>query len=324
MVTLAYESGINLFDTAEVYAGGKAEIVLGKILKQKNWRRSSYVVTTKIFWGGKSETERGLSRKHIIEGLTASLQRLQLSYVDVVLANRPDQNTPMEEIVRAFTYCINNGMAMYWGSSRWSNMEVMEAYSVARQFNLIPPTLEQAEYHFFNRDKVEKYLPDINRKIGLGTITWSPLASGILTGKYDDGIPLGSRAALKGYGWLKERILSDEGRRQQSKLREIAIIANRIGCTLPQLAIAWLLKNEQVNSVILGASNANQLYENIQALRVIKKLTPNMMLEIDKILGNKPMKDGRTGMSRQPSGIPTDMQSLSSHGREAHNSGTML
>ncbi|XP_006811114.2 voltage-gated potassium channel subunit beta-2-like [Saccoglossus kowalevskii] len=291
LVTLAFETGINLFDTAEVYAGGKAEIVLGKILKKKNWRRSSIVVTTKIYWGGKAETERGLSRKHIIEGLMASLQRLQLDYVDMVLANRPDPNTPMEEIVRAFTYCINQGMAMYWGTSRWSTMEIMEAYSVARQFNLIPPVLEQSEYHLFNREKVETQLPELFHKIGLGTITWSPLACGILTGKYDDNVPFYSRAALKGYGWLKDKVLSEEGRRQQAKLREVTIIADRIGCTLPQLAIAWCLKNEAVSSVILGASNTDQLYENLQAIRFVPKLTPQIMQEIDKILGNKPEKE---------------------------------
>uniref|UniRef100_A0A3B3SN60 Voltage-gated potassium channel subunit beta-2 n=1 Tax=Paramormyrops kingsleyae TaxID=1676925 RepID=A0A3B3SN60_9TELE len=166
LMTLAYENGINLFDTAEVYAAGKAEVVLGTIIKKKGWRRSSLVITTKIFWGGKAETERGLSRKHIIEGLKASLERLQLDYVDVVFANRPDPNTPMEETVRAMTHVINQGMAMYWGTSRWSSMEIMEAYSVARQFNLIPPICEQAEYHMFQREKVEVQLPELFHKIG--------------------------------------------------------------------------------------------------------------------------------------------------------------
>ncbi|KAM4646837.1 voltage-gated potassium channel subunit beta-2 isoform 3-T3 [Amazona ochrocephala] len=167
LMTLAYDNGINLFDTAEVYAAGKAEVVLGNIIKKKGWRRSSLVITTKIFWGGKAETERGLSRKHIIEGLKASLERLQLEYVDVVFANRPDPNTPMEETVRAMTHVINQGMAMYWGTSRWSSMEIMEAYSVARQFNLIPPICEQAEYHMFQREKVEVQLPELFHKIGI-------------------------------------------------------------------------------------------------------------------------------------------------------------
>ncbi|CDQ63006.1 unnamed protein product [Oncorhynchus mykiss] len=166
LLCLAYENGINLFDTAEVYAAGKAEVVLGNVIKKKGWRRSSLVITTKIFWGGKAETERGLSRKHIIEGLKASLERLQLEYVDVVFANRPDPNTPMEETVRAMTHVINQGMAMYWGTSRWSPMEIMEAYSVARQFNQIPPICEQAEYHMFQREKVEVQLPELFHKIG--------------------------------------------------------------------------------------------------------------------------------------------------------------
>uniref|UniRef100_A0A3P9I3C5 Potassium voltage-gated channel subfamily A regulatory beta subunit 2 n=1 Tax=Oryzias latipes TaxID=8090 RepID=A0A3P9I3C5_ORYLA len=197
LMTLAYENGINLFDTAEVYAAGKAEVVLGNIIKKKGWRRSSLVITTKLFWGGKAETERGLSRKHIIEGLKASLERLQLDYVDVVFANRPDPNTPMEETVRAMTHVINQGMAMYWGTSRWSPMEIMEAYSVARQFNQIPPICEQAEYHMFQREKVEVQLPELFHKIGVGAMTWSPLACGIISGKYDGRVPPFSRASLK-------------------------------------------------------------------------------------------------------------------------------
>ncbi|XP_076842972.1 voltage-gated potassium channel subunit beta-2 isoform X5 [Brachyhypopomus gauderio] len=269
LMTLAYENGINLFDTAEVYAAGKAEVVLGNIIKKKGWRRSSLVITTKIFWGGKAETERGLSRKHIIEGLKASLDRLQLEYVDVVFANRPDPNTPMEETVRAMTHVINQGMAMYWGTSRWSPMEIMEAYSVARQFNQIPPICEQAEYHMFQREKVEVQLPELFHKIGVGAMTWSPLACGIISGKYDSGVPPYSRASLKGYQWLKDKILSEEGRRQQAKLKELQAMAERLGCTLPQLAIAWCLRNEGVSSVLLGASNTDQLMENIGAIQVM-------------------------------------------------------
>ncbi|KAM4613465.1 voltage-gated potassium channel subunit beta-2 isoform 3-T3 [Polymixia lowei] len=315
LLTLAYENGINLFDTAEVYAAGKAEVVLGNIIKKKGWRRSSLVITTKIFWGGKAETERGLSRKHIIEGLKASLERLQLEYVDVVFANRPDPNTPMEErllyttydvmennndvftvlrvfvfteTVRAMTHVINQGMAMYWGTSRWSPMEIMEAYSVARQFNQIPPICEQAEYHMFQREKVEVQLPELFHKIGVGAMTWSPLACGIISGKYDSGVPAYSRASLKGYQWLKDKILSEEGRRQQAKLKELQAIAERLGCTLPQLAIAWCLRNEGVSSVLLGASNTDQLMENIGAIQVLPKLSSSITHEVDSILGNKP------------------------------------
>ncbi|XP_056158093.1 voltage-gated potassium channel subunit beta-2 isoform X3 [Lampris incognitus] len=304
LMTLAYENGINLFDTAEVYAAGKAEMALGNIIKKKGWRRSSLVITTKIFWGGKAETERGLSRKHIIEGLKASLERLQLDYVDVVFANRPDPNTPMEgkdcqsafhpvlfslsATVRAMTHVINQGMAMYWGTSRWSPMEIMEAYSVARQFNQIPPICEQAEYHMFQREKVEVQLPELFHKIGVGAMTWSPLACGIISGKYDSGVPPYSRASLKGYQWLKDKILSEEGRRQQAKLKELQAIAERLGCTLPQLAIAWCLRNEGVSSVLLGASNTDQLMENIGAIQVLPKLSSSITHEVDSILGNKP------------------------------------
>uniref|UniRef100_A0A8D1TUV0 Voltage-gated potassium channel subunit beta-2 n=2 Tax=Sus scrofa TaxID=9823 RepID=A0A8D1TUV0_PIG len=275
LMTLAYDNGINLFDTAEVYAAGKYV--------------PSFVAR-----------EAGVGRKWCLK---ASLERLQLEYVDVVFANRPDPNTPMEgdpfsssksrtfiieETVRAMTHVINQGMAMYWGTSRWSSMEIMEAYSVARQFNLIPPICEQAEYHMFQREKVEVQLPELFHKIGVGAMTWSPLACGIVSGKYDSGIPPYSRASLKGYQWLKDKILSEEGRRQQAKLKELQAIAERLGCTLPQLAIAWCLRNEGVSSVLLGASSADQLMENIGAIQVLPKLSSSTIHEIDSILGNKP------------------------------------
>ncbi|KAI6073704.1 Voltage-gated potassium channel subunit beta-2 isoform X2 [Aix galericulata] len=312
LMTLAYDNGINLFDTAEVYAAGNCagkhhqeegvetiqpghhhQNLLGRKVgsaptlpcKRAAGARRALTSASSSF---RAETERGLSRKHIIEGLKASLERLQLDYVDVVFANRPDPNTPMEETVRAMTHVINQGMAMYWGTSRWSSMEIMEAYSVARQFNLIPPICEQAEYHMFQREKVEVQLPELFHKIGVGAMTWSPLACGIVSGKYDGGIPPYSRASLKGYQWLKDKILSEEGRRQQAKLKELQAIAERLGCTLPQLAIAWCLRNEGVSSVLLGASNADQLMENIGAIQVLPKLSSSIVHEIDSILGNKP------------------------------------
>ncbi|CAL8303446.1 voltage-gated potassium channel subunit beta-2 isoform X1 [Gadus morhua] len=288
LMTIAYENGVNLFDTAEVYASGRAEITLGNIIKKKGWRRSSYVITTKIYWGGQAETERGLSRKHIIEGLRGSLSRLQLEYVDIVFANRNDVNSPMEEIVRAMTFVINQGMAMYWGTSRWSAMEIMEAYSVARQFNLIPPVCEQAEYHYFQRDKVEVQLPELYHKIGVGAMTWSPLACGLITGKYSEGVPDCSRAAMKGYQWLKERVNSEEGHRQLAKIKELHLLADRMGCTAAQLAIAWCLRSEGVSSVLLGVSTTEQLVENLGALRVLTQMTPQTIGEIDTLLGNKP------------------------------------
>ncbi|CAL8312640.1 unnamed protein product [Gadus morhua 'NCC'] len=221
-------------------------------------------------------------------GLRGSLQRMQLDYVDVVFANRPDTNTPMEEIVRAMTHVINQGMSMYWGTSRWSAMEIMEAYSVARQFNLIPPVCEQAEYHFFQREKVETQLPELYHKIGVGVVSWSPLACGIITGKYDNGIPETSRASMKPYQWLREKITSEDGRKQQAKLKELTHIAEKLGCTLPQLAIAWCLRNEGVSSVLLGSSNPVQLTENLGAIQVIPKMTTGIASEVDNLLGNRP------------------------------------
>ncbi|XP_056884004.1 voltage-gated potassium channel subunit beta-2-like isoform X2 [Takifugu flavidus] len=266
VVTVAYDNGVNLFDTAEVYASGRAESTLGNILKKKRWRRSSYVVTTKIYWGGQAETEHGLSRKHITEGLCGSLSRLQLDYVDIVFTNRSDVNAPMEEVVRAMTCVIDEGLAMYWGTSRWKAAEIMEAYSVARHFNLVPPVCEQAEYHYFQRDKVELHLPELYHKIGVGAMTWSPLASGLLTGKYHKGVPDSSRAAMKGYSWLKERLHSDEGKQQLSKVKELHLLAERLKCTAPQLAIAWCLRSEGVSSVLLGVSNKEQLMENLGSI----------------------------------------------------------
>uniref|UniRef100_A0A3Q1JVT4 Voltage-gated potassium channel subunit beta-1 n=1 Tax=Anabas testudineus TaxID=64144 RepID=A0A3Q1JVT4_ANATE len=270
LMTIAYESGVNLFDTAEVYSGGK---------------RSSLVITTKLYWGG---NQLSSFFSPLTSGLKGSLQRMQLEYVDVVFANRPDSNTPMEEIVRAMTHVINQGMAMYWGTSRWSAMEIMEAYSVARQFNLIPPVCEQAEYHFFQREKVETQLPELYHKIGVGVVSWSPLACGIITGKYENGVPESSRASMKPYQWLKEKIMSEDGRKQQAKLKELTHIAEKLGCTLPQLAIAWCLRNEGVSSVLLGSSNASQLTENLGAIQVIPKMTAGITAEVDHILGNRP------------------------------------
>ncbi|XP_061566239.1 voltage-gated potassium channel subunit beta-3-like isoform X1 [Cololabis saira] len=295
VMTVAYDSGVNLFDTAEVYASGRAETTLGNILKKKDWRRSSYVVTTKIYWGGQAETERGLSRKHIIEGLRGSLSRLQLDYVDIVFANRSDVNAPMEEIVRAMTFVIDQGLAMYWGTSRWNVVEIMEAYSIARQFNLIPPVCEQAEYHYFQRDKVELQLPELYHKIGVGAMTWSPLACGLLTGKYNEGVPESSRAAIKGYAWLKERLGSDEGKKQLNKIKDLHLLADKLNCTAAQLAIAWCLRSEGVSSVLLGVSNTEQLLENLGSIQVLTQLTPPLISEMDALLGNKPRskKEGR-------------------------------
>uniref|UniRef100_A0A8D2LZ16 Potassium voltage-gated channel subfamily A regulatory beta subunit 3 n=1 Tax=Varanus komodoensis TaxID=61221 RepID=A0A8D2LZ16_VARKO len=241
VLTIAYENGVNLFDTAEVYASGKYFGVLWECVW--GWKRPILVTSPSLFlfFPQRAETERGLSRKHIIE-----------------------------EIVRAMTYVINQGMAMYWGTSRWSAMEIMEAYSVARQFNLIPPVCEQAEYHMFQREKVETQLPELYHKIGVGAITWSPLACGLITGKYEERVPENCRAAMKGYQWLKEKLQSEEGKKQQAKVKELHPIAERLGCTVAQLAIAWCLRSEGVSSVLLGVSSAEQLIENLGSIQVSK------------------------------------------------------
>uniref|UniRef100_A0A3B4FWK7 Voltage-gated potassium channel subunit beta-1 n=1 Tax=Pundamilia nyererei TaxID=303518 RepID=A0A3B4FWK7_9CICH len=270
LMTIAYESGVNLFDTAEVYAGGRW--VIRRPVFLCNGLQMSGLAVTKV-----AETERGLSRKHIIEGLKGSLQRMQLEYVDVVFANRPDSNTPME------------GESVYQDFQQHPVMKLIEsAYSVARQFNLIPPVCEQAEYHLFQREKVEVQLPELYHKIGVGAMTWSPLACGIITGKYENGIPESSRASMKSYQWLKEKIISEDGRKQQAKLKELNHIAEKLGCTLPQLAVAWCLRNEGVSSVLLGTSNPEQLTENLGAIQVLPKMTSHVVSEIDHILGNRP------------------------------------
>lgn len=299
ILTAAYENGINVFDTADIYAGGKAEMLLGKVLKKKRWRRTSYVITTKLFWATKGDSERGLSRKSIIEGLQASLERLQLSYVDIVFINKADSMCPMEEIVRACTYCINQGMAMYWGTSRWNPIEIMEAYTVARQCQLVPPVAEQTEYHMFHRDKVELQLPELCQKIGIGTMSWSPQAFGVLTGKFDEGVNLLSRGSFRQYISAvtdkvdrPEKAMCEEygGRipRHQSKLQELSYIADRLGCTCSQLTIAWCMKCEHVHTVLVGASSVDQLYDHLGAVQVLPKLTSVVMSEIEKVLDNRP------------------------------------
>ena len=275
-----------------VYASGKSEIAMGKAIKKYNWSRSSLVVTTKIYWGGSGVNERGLSRKHIIEGLNASLKRLDLEYVDVVYAHRPDQLTPMEEVVRAFNWVIEKGLAFYWGTSEWSAEEIMDAQRVAERLGLIGPICEQPQYNMFEREKLEnEYLP-LFKKTGLGTTIWSPLASGVLTGKYLNGIPKDSRLETMAPSFVKdsliERLKSEEGKKRNEKVKSLAVIADKVGCTLSQLAIAWCVKNPNVSTVITGASRPSQVTENMKSIEVSKKLTPEIMKEIDSILDNVP------------------------------------
>jgi voltage-dependent potassium channel beta subunit len=287
----AFEHGINFFDTAEVYANGKSEIFMGEVIRRSGWKRSDLVISTKLFWGGPGPNDRGLSRKHIIEGLNASLKRLQMDYVDIVYAHRPDPDTPMEEIVRAFNHVIDQGKAFYWGTSEWSAEQISEAHGIAQRLGLVGPVVEQPQYNMFWRERVEKEYAPLYAKYGLGTTVWSPLASGVLTGKYNQGVPEGSRLSIQNNNIIKrmrEGLDTPEGREKLAKVELLSEIASRLGCTCAQLALAWCAKNPNVSSVITGASRPEQVIENVNALKVIPLLTPEIMQEIDKILGNRP------------------------------------
>lgn len=283
----AYEAGVNFFDNAEAYAGGNAEIVMGNVVKKLGWCRDDVVISTKIFWGGQGPNKTGLSHKHIIEGVNNSLRRLQMDYVDLVYCHRPDPNTPIEETVRAMDLVIRQGKALYWGTSEWSAAEIMRADGLARLYNLTPPTMEQPQYNMFARERMEKeYLP-LFRELGYGTTIFSPLASGLLSGKYLNGIPEGSRASLEGFDWLKKSITAEE---KVEKVRQIKNIADELGCTLAQLSLAWCLKNPNVSSVITGASRPEQVTENMKALDVVPLLTGEVMERINTILDNDPIQ----------------------------------
>lgn len=284
----AYEAGVNFFDNAEVYASGQAETIMGEVIKKAGWKRSDLVVSTKIFWGGPGPNDRGLSRKHILEGTDAALKRLQTDYVDLIYCHRPDLHTPVEETVRAMSHLINQGKALYWGTSEWSALQIQEAYHIARREHLVPPTMEQPEYNMFNRDKIEKeYLP-LYSSIGLGTTIWSPLHSGILTGKYNNGIPEGSRMTVDGYEWLRKMMESEKGRERLAKVREMTGVAQELGLSMAEMALAWCLKNPHVSTVITGASKPEQVTQNMKALDAVAKLTPDVMATLESILQNKP------------------------------------
>ena len=285
----AYGAGVNYFDNAESYAHGQSEIVMGKALKELGWRRGSYLVSTKFFWGlddGPNE-KNTLNRKRLLEAIDGSLTRLQLDYVDLVFCHRPDSNTPIEETVWAMHDIVSRGKALYWGTSEWSAAEIMEAWQIADKHHLHKPTMEQPQYNMFNRQKVEQEFARLYQDIGLGTTTWSPLASGMLTGKYLNGLPADSRANLKDYEWLKKAVTDPD---RISKVKELASIAADLGVSMTQMALAWCLKNPHVSTVITGASRVEQVRENMGASGVVEKLTPEVMIRIDEVLGNKPQE----------------------------------
>ena len=287
LMDLAYENGVNFFDNAEIYAQGESERVMGKILKNRDWRRDSYILSSKAFFGdgGKLPTQRGLSRKHLVEACEAALNRLQVDYLDLFYCHRPDKETPIEETVWTMHNLIQQGKILYWGTSEWSAQEIMEAHMVAKQYNLIGPTMEQPQYNMLHRQKVELEFDQIYKTVGLGTTIWSPLASGILTGKYNDGMPEKTRLSMEGLEWLKDVNLVEE---KLAKVKELTKLAKEIGITMPKLAIAWTLKNENVSTAILGASKKDQLKETLTTIDDLDKLTDEVMEKIEDILQNKP------------------------------------
>lgn len=286
----AYDYGVNFFDNAEVYAGGKAEEVMGAALKKLGWRRSSYVVSTKFYWGlheGPNE-KNTLNRKRLLEAIDGSLQRLGLEYVDVAYCHRPDATTPIEETVWAMHNIIERGKALYWGTSEWSAGEIIAAIEIAERHHLHKPITEQPQYNMLARERVEKEYARVFKDYGYGSTTFSPLASGLLTGKYNNGIPAGSRAALPGYEWLHEHVTDPVA---IAKVRALQSLATNLGSTIAQMALAWCLKNPNVNTVLTGASRVEQVHENMKALDVVPKLTPQVLEEIEKILGNRPEQE---------------------------------
>jgi voltage-dependent potassium channel beta subunit len=284
----AYDNGVNFFDNAEGYEQGNAELVMGEALKKLNWTRDSYMVSSKVFWGGKKPTQRGLSAKHVTDGAHMALKRLQVDYLDLYFCHRPDIETPIEETVRAMHNLVQQGKIIYWGTSEWTAQQLTEAYAIARQEHLTPPTMEQPEYNLFRREKVElEFLPLYNL-FGLGTTIWSPLASGILTGKYNDGVPVDSRMNLPGYEWLKERLESDKGKDELAKVKKLAKLADDVGLPIHHLALLWCNANPNVSTVILGASKLSQLKDNLEALQHKSKITPEVLAEMERIVGNKP------------------------------------
>jgi len=268
---------------------GESEKMMGRVLKKKKWDRTSYIVSSKAFWGWRGKDNKpnqtGCSRKHLIEACNEALQRLQVDYLDLYFCHRPDKNTPIEETVWAMNHLIQQGKILYWGTSEWSGVEIMEAHRVAQHYRLIGPTMEQPQYNMFEREKLDKEFLDVFRNVGMGTTTWSPLASGLLSGKYNDGIPKGSRFALEGFDWLKDRWISDD---KIKKVKKLSDLAAKLDVTTAALSIAWVLKNPNVSTVILGATKKQQLIDNLKSLEVLPKLTTEVMDKIEAIIKTKP------------------------------------
>lgn len=290
LMGIAYDNGINFFDNAEVYALGESEKMMGRVLKAKKWDRTSYIVSSKAYFGWRGENNKpnqtGLSRKHLTEACNEALQRMQTDYLDLFFCHRPDKNTPIEEVVFTMNTLIQQGKILYWGTSEWSGVEIMEAHCVAQSYRLIGPAMEQPQYNLFERQKIENDYLQVFKNVGLGTTIWSPLASGLLTGKYNTGIPEGSRLGIEGFNWLKERTFVEE---KIEKVKKLQGIANNLGVSLAALSIAWCINNPNVSTAILGATKKEQLTDNLTALQVVKLLTPDIIVKIEEIMQNKPV-----------------------------------
>jgi voltage-dependent potassium channel beta subunit len=290
LMGIAYDNGVNFFDNAEVYALGESEKMMGRVLKKKNWDRTSYTVSSKAFWGWRGKDNKpnqtGCSRKHLTEACNEALQRLQLDYLDLFFCHRPDKGTPIEETVWTMHNLIQQGKILYWGTSEWSGVEIMEAHRVAHQYGLIGPAMEQPQYNLLERNKMENEFVMIFKTVGMGTTIWSPLASGLLSGKYNDGIPDGSRFGLTGFDWLKDRWMKDD---LLNKVRQLGNLANELDISQAELSIAWCIKNPNVTTAILGATRKEQLLQNLKALDAVAKLNEAVMQRIEDIVQTKPV-----------------------------------
>lgn len=295
LLKTAYDAGVNFFDNAEGYEAGESEKIMGEAIHSLGLPRDTFAVSSKVFWGGEKKMQLGLSAKHVRDACDAALKRLKVDYLDMYFCHRPDIDTPIEETVRAMHNLILQGKVIYWGTSEWSAQEITEAHLVARAHGLTPPTMEQPQYNMFTRRKVESEFRALYENFGMGTTIWSPLASGILTGKYNEGIPKDSRLNLPDYKWLRELWFNEKGKQKIEKVKDLQSIANEIGISMTHLAIAWCLKNPNVSTVILGASRLSQLEDNLNAVSSLEKLTPEWMNKIEEVLENKPSEPERFG-----------------------------
>ena len=289
LMGIAYDAGVNFFDNAEAYEGGRSEEMMGRVLAKKNWDRTTYCISSKAFFGlygaNNKPNQKGLSRKHLTEACHAALKRMQTEYLDLFFCHRPDPDTPMEEIVWTMNILMQQGKILYWGTSEWSGAEIMEAHAAAKDLGLIGPAVEQPQYNLFERHKMEQDYAPIFRNTGMGTTIWSPLASGLLTGKYNDGVPEGSRLAIEKYGWLKDRMLHED---KIARVRALAVVASDLNTSLSTLSVAWCISNPNVTTAILGATKEHQLTETLGAVALYPRLTPEVMARIDEIMGTKP------------------------------------